>query len=185
MPTTNNARYLYVTLLSRNGKNFTRWFTCFAISDLSTDSGEVGEEGVYIRFLNQHYVLVTCFLSMCKFEEPDALHSKQAITCTLEKSSIDWRISLVNFTADGASTNFGCRAGVFKLLQKDLNHLIGIHCTGHRLKVALKDAAKQICYINTLGKLLSPFIILSQVFKYVEWLTISRKSFRWRYIETT
>ena len=54
--------------------------------------------------------------------------------------------------------NFGCRAGVFKLLQKDLNNLIGIHCSGHRLKVALKDAAKQICYINTLEKLLSPFI---------------------------
>ena len=49
---------------------------CFAISDLSTDSAEVGEEGVYIRFLNQDYVLVTRFLSMCKLEKPDAPHTK-------------------------------------------------------------------------------------------------------------
>ena len=29
------------------------------------------------------------------------------------------------------------KAGVCKLLQEDLNHLVGIHCVGHRLELAL------------------------------------------------
>ena len=127
---------------------------CSVISDSSTDSSVAEEEGVYVRFLNQDYIPVTRFLSMHKLEKPDAPHTKQAIICALEKASIDWKNSSVNFTADGASVNFRCRTSVFKLLQKDLNHLISIHCSGHRLELALKDAAKQIPCINTLEELL-------------------------------
>lgn len=119
----------------------------------STDSSVVEEEGVYLRFLNPDYIPVTRFLPMHKLEKPDAPHTKKAIVCALKNAGIAWKNSLVNFTADGASVYFGCRVGVC-LLQKDLNHLVGIHCVGHRLELALKDAAKQISYINTLEELM-------------------------------
>ena len=98
--------------------------------------------------------LLPVFYPCTDVEKPDAPHTKQAIICALEKAGINWKNSLVNFTADGAAVHFGCRAGVLKLLQNYLNHLIGIHCNSYRLELALKDAAKQIPYINTLEEIL-------------------------------
>ena len=68
----------------------------------------------------------------CKTFYISLMNRKEAIVCALENAGIAWKISLVNFTADGTSVNFGCGAGVCKLLQQNLRHLVSIHRVGHR-----------------------------------------------------
>ena len=132
--------------------------------------------------------LLPVFYPCTDVEKPDAPHTKQAIICALEKAGINWKNSLVNFTADGAAVNFGCRTGVLKLLQNDLNHLIGIQLQWSQIRIGTKGC----CKANTIhkysgGDTTVTLQILSQLCKYVEWLTRSRKSFECVYtcIETT
>ena len=50
---------------------------------------------------------------------------------------------------DGASVNFGNKAGVFKKLKDEVPQAIGIHCIAHKLELAVLDANKALPYMNT------------------------------------
>lgn len=50
---------------------------------------------------------------------------------------------LIGFMSDGASVNFGQKAGLLtKLRESEMPWIIGIHCPNHRLELAIKDAFK-------------------------------------------
>ena len=50
---------------------------------------------------------------------------------------------LIGLTSDGASVNTGCRNGLMVQLERDdRDWLIKIHCTNHRVELAVKDAVK-------------------------------------------
>lgn len=51
-------------------------------------------------------------------------------------------VGCIGAGADGASVNFGQKAGMMKKLQEDIPWLLPVHCVSHRLELAVKDALK-------------------------------------------
>ena len=49
---------------------------------------------------------------------------------------------VVSMCADGASTNMGCKRGALTVLKQDITWLIIIHCSLHKLELAVKDGFK-------------------------------------------
>ncbi len=54
----------------------------------------------------------------------------------------DWKNETVGFGSDGASVMVGNRGGVCCLFQAEIPHLIGVHCTAHRLELAAMGVIK-------------------------------------------
>ena len=54
----------------------------------------------------------------------------------------DWKNKTVGFGSDGASVMVGNRGGVCCLFQAEIPHLIGVHCTAHRLELAAMGVIK-------------------------------------------
>ena len=52
----------------------------------------------------------------------------------------DYNTKLVSCTADGASVNFGVKTGLLTRLDSDRGWLVNIHCSNHRIELAVKDA---------------------------------------------
>ena len=72
----------------------------------------------------------------------DAGGVKKALDELLTKMDICSKTQLVGASADGAAVNFGCRTGVLSQFENECPWLVTIHCTAHRLELALKDAFK-------------------------------------------
>ena len=53
------------------------------------------------------------------------------------------RNKLIGMGTDGATVMAGCKTGVVQRLRDTLErqHLVGFHCAGHRLELAIKDSA--------------------------------------------
>lgn len=129
------------------------------LNDSSTDSSVSEQEVVYVKTLNENYEPVTKFLAVKKLSGGDATSIKQAVINSIENDGdcSDWRDRLVCCTVDGASVMTGRLNGMVKQVQEEVPHLIGVHCTAHRLELAIHDAAKQVKYVtdidNTLQEL--------------------------------
>ena len=55
----------------------------------------------------------------------------------------NYKERLIGFMSDGASVNFGQKAGLLtKLRESEMPWIVGIHCLNHRLELAIKDAFK-------------------------------------------
>ena len=72
----------------------------------------------------------------------------------------DYNTKLISCTADGAAVNFGTKSGLLTRLDADRGWLINIHCSNHRIELAVKDAFKNSVFVeidnlyNSLFKLL-------------------------------
>ena len=65
---------------------------------------------------------------------------KGAISSTFKEAEVkDWKEKLVAFGTDGASVNFGKKAGIAALLKKDIPYLVDFHCLPHRLELTLQE----------------------------------------------
>ena len=73
-------------------------------------------------------------------ESADATGIKKVIELELTKMNINIKKQLVGASADGTSVNFGVKSGVITQFKSDQPSLITVHCTAHRLELALKDA---------------------------------------------
>lgn len=60
----------------------------------------------------------------------------------------DYETKLVGCTADGASVNFGRHNGLLTRLDEDRGWLIKIHCSNHRIELAIKDSFKQSIFLE-------------------------------------
>jgi hypothetical protein len=60
--------------------------------------------------------------------------------------------TVVSLSCDGAKVMMGCRVGVNALLRADQESLVMIHCTGHRLELAIKDTMKELACICSISK---------------------------------
>ena len=54
----------------------------------------------------------------------------------------DYQTKLVSCTADGASVNFGHISGLLTRIGRERNWLLKIHCSNHRIELAVKSAFK-------------------------------------------
>ena len=55
----------------------------------------------------------------------------------------DWKARLVGFGSDGAAVNLGSKSGVAARLKQEVEHLVSIHCTAHRLELGVVGAVKE------------------------------------------
>ena len=51
-----------------------------------------------------------------------------------------YRFKLAAATADGASVNFGRYGGLITLLKQNREWMVGLHCSNHRIELAVKDS---------------------------------------------
>ena len=64
----------------------------------------------------------------------------KAVENTYQRHQLDMRKSCVSAAADGASVNFGQLTGVMTRMSKYLPWILPIHCSAHKLELAIKDA---------------------------------------------
>ena len=122
------------------------------IMDGSTDTGNIDEEIVYVRYFNMETFYADCrFLCLKSVCKADAEHLFQVLTSAMENdgSYPEWLESLVCCTADGAAVNFGINNGTIARVKRMKPHVIGLHCTAHRLELAMKSSMKECIYMST------------------------------------
>lgn len=56
--------------------------------------------------------------------------------------------------SDGASVMIGARGGVTTRVRQDVEHLVNIHCTAHRLELCLKSALKEFAIFRNIEEFL-------------------------------
>lgn len=71
-----------------------------------------------------------------------AEHISEALHHKCEIMGLEIAKSCVATAADGASVNFGVKAGVLTLLQETMPWMLKVHCVAHRLELAIADAFK-------------------------------------------
>ena len=87
----------------------------------------------------------TNFIRCCQVERGTAPAIVDAIesTVTTVMTMSDFIPKLVALGSDGASVMLGENASVFAILKERQPEMIAVHCCGHRLELAYKDAIKK------------------------------------------
>ena len=91
-----------------------------------------------------------CIFLKCQhmkdFGGTDAVSLKTAFLDAFTSFGIDFigedTHKVVSVCADGASVNMGSKSGAVQTLQNDIKHLLVVHCSLHKLELAVKDACK-------------------------------------------
>ena len=126
------------------------------IVDGSMDSSSTDNEMVYIQGC-QKGTIATHFISCCQVERGTASQILEAIKKATE-TVMEWddfQKKLVALGSDGASVMLGKNNGVIALLQKIQPATVAVHCSGHRLELAYKDAIKKVAVAEKVVTLLS------------------------------
>jgi len=112
--------------------------------DGSTDCSVLEKELVYVRFVDCEGLVSTKLLAMKNAEAANADGLLNALTQSFLDNGLDnYKERLIGFMSDGASVNFGQKAGLLtKLRESEMPWIVGIHCLNHRLELAIKDAFK-------------------------------------------
>ena len=56
----------------------------------------------------------------------------------------DWKERTVALGADGAAVMLGEKSGVYALLQREIPHVIKVHCIAHRLELSFADTLSAV-----------------------------------------
>ena len=111
------------------------------LSDGSTDSANVQEEIVYIRF-HQDGRPTTKLVALKPVEKADAESITKAVVEAMETDLgvTDWHDKVIAAGVDGANVMIGHLSGVVTRLSNKSsgNHVLGIHCLGHKLELVFK-----------------------------------------------
>ena len=113
------------------------------IVDGSTDSAMAENEMIYIQTCSSGSIS-TNFIYCCQVECGTASGIIDAIQRAV-KTICDWPQfihKLVGLGSDGASVMLGKNNGVIALLQAMQPSVVPVHCLGHKLELAYKDAIK-------------------------------------------
>ena len=95
---------------------------------------------------------VTSLLDMSEFGGTGAESLKNGIDHIFQESGAimlnpeDYQMKLIGCTSDGASVNFGRKSGLMTRLSTERPWLIKIHCSNHRIELAMKDAIKNSAF---------------------------------------
>ena len=117
------------------------------MSDGSTDTSTTEEEILYIRYAKKGEVHVK-FVGVKDVDKANAENISGAIAFIMQKtlglSPEEWKKLMWGMTSDGATVMTGSEKGVVKLVTDGRKDVVTIHCLGHRLELAFKDAVKNI-----------------------------------------
>ena len=61
---------------------------------------------------------------------------------------LNWKDRLIGLGTDGASVNMYSQGGLGAILQKDIPHLMQVHCVAHKLELAVLGAYKTVKYVG-------------------------------------
>ena len=85
--------------------------------------------------------------SMKTFGGTDASSVKKAFLDAFAEYGIDVigtdKTKIISVCADGASVNMGCLNGAMSSLKPDINWLLIVHCSLHKLELSIKDSFKK------------------------------------------
>ena len=76
-----------------------------------------------------------------------------------------YHTKLTSCTADGASVNFGAKSGLLTRLNNDRGWLVNIHCSNHRIELAIKDAFKNSLFSDIDSVYIKLFNLLKNSWK--------------------
>ena len=114
------------------------------ISDGSTDSSRTEAEIIFLRFCH-HGVIENHFVAVENVPKEDAATISGAILRALERLlGESFKSKMVGMGTDGASVMLGKKSGVVARIREILERpfILGIHCSGHKVELAYKDAVK-------------------------------------------
>ena len=131
-----------------------RYFS--VMSDSSTDSSVIDQEGILLRYVHpETYEPVTSIASIENLENATADGVVDAVKRGLMKCDIDidnlsnQNSKLVCMNLDGAAVNLGAKNGVAKKLSDSVdNKVVVTHCVAHKLELGVLDAVKQVGYLK-------------------------------------
>ncbi|KAK3090549.1 hypothetical protein FSP39_012619 [Pinctada imbricata] len=122
-------------------------------------SSVIDNEIAYMRYVVNGVPFVK-FLGCMNVQKADAKGILNAMKRACEMNSLAWDdiiTKMVALGSDGASVMQGANKGVAALLKQENPSIVSIHCLGHRLELAYKDAMKscsmgeKICTILLMG----------------------------------
>ena len=160
------------------------------IVDGSMDSSITDNEMIYIQTCKEGSINSN-FIHCCQVQCGTAKGVVQAIEWAMNTIT-DWKTftsKLVALGSDGASVMLGKNNGVIAQLQAQQPSMIAVHCSGHRLELAYKDAIKKFPLADKVVTLLvglyymyrnSPLnhTNLKNAFSYIGQKTFANKSWR-------
>jgi hypothetical protein len=115
----------------------------FSLTMEKTDDSITEQESLFVRTSHKGKI-ITRFICI---GEPDSTCSSdlyQFVIAQMKDNGIYTGMGkLVGFGSDGASNMVGVKHGLVTLIKKDYPGVVGIHCLGHRLELAFKDALKK------------------------------------------
>jgi hypothetical protein len=122
--------------------------------DGSTDTSVQEQELLYVRTVEMGEPQMT-FVSIESVEKSDAPSVLRAIENAMETLvDKEWKNKLVGLTTDGAAVMVGKNAGLAALLKRERPDLVTLHCTAHRLELAVKSMAKCVPWFSKVDRLI-------------------------------
>ncbi|KAI8490506.1 hypothetical protein Bbelb_317740 [Branchiostoma belcheri] len=116
------------------------------LSDGSTDSANVQEEIVYVQVL-ENFRPVIKSVALKPLQKADAESITRELVEVMEQ---DLRDKLCAAGVDGANVMMGHVSGVVTRLKDESSgqHVLGIHCSGHKLELAYKYTLNDVAYFR-------------------------------------
>ena len=112
--------------------------------DGSTDSANIENELVYVRYLDMGTGVVTSFIGIEDTKHATAEGILETVDAIFTRVGVlDWRNKVVALGTDGAAVNLGSKDGVAAKLRRDISHLVTVHCIAHRLELGILNAIQQ------------------------------------------
>ena len=118
--------------------------------DGSTDRADIERELIFIRFIKDGYPKMA-YLRVEALRHATADGVMDALNEAFSLFGFDaatWKQKLVGFGADGAAVNMGRTHSVSTMLRQAAPWIVVIHCTAHRLELAIKDTFKDTYFNN-------------------------------------
>lgn len=114
------------------------------ICDESCDVSNFKKLIVYLTYIDEDGYGKTAFVDILNINDGKADTIVNSLKSTMEKLNIDLN-KIVGLGTDGAAVMTGCKGGVgVRLKTAGATHLLQIHCSAHRVSLALSQAAKNI-----------------------------------------
>ncbi|KAI8490529.1 hypothetical protein Bbelb_317970, partial [Branchiostoma belcheri] len=120
-------------------------------SILSDGSTDVQEEIVYVKVL-ENFRPVIKFVALKPLQKADAESITRELVEVMEQDlgQADLRDKLCAAFVDGANVMLGHVSGVVTRLKDESSgqHVLGIHCSGHKLELAYKNTLNDVAYFR-------------------------------------
>ncbi|KAI8490543.1 hypothetical protein Bbelb_318110 [Branchiostoma belcheri] len=109
------------------------------------------EEIVYVQVL-ENFRPVIKFVALKPLQKADAESITRELVEVMEQDlgQTDWRDKLCAAGVDGANVMLGHVSGVVTRLKDESSgqHVLGIHCSGHKLELAYKNTLNDVAYFR-------------------------------------